>query len=361
MTFKSIKVQRPDRYGHIILLPGGMHESIHTLVYAGQHSYSECLTMNISDAMGFKKIDKRPQDLEQDKADAHKNFLLAIACCCKFLLIQKYGATMTSKRMQTAVVASGDAGDMVMFFFNLQVGEQLIKYQHATRASQGNTMDACKNWMAFLGWANHKTTYNRVHIIRALARYCTHPAIQKVIVHKSTCNMNGRVGTDFHIDDDIENLNKDVQEYAGKVDSPSQALIYTEYFDCLKQVDGRYRELMGVDNETPLQMRSSFVTTTNAILAWMQERIELFKDEPARNPFNGHLMESGDYRREKPWEHIQNCAFGEASPIGFGQFKSQSYTSYIENYIQKHLWDMGQAFPRCESDSESEESDFGGE
>jgi len=53
---------------------------------------------------------------------------------------------------------------------------------------------------------------------------------------------------------------------------------------------------MGVDNETPLQMRSSFVTTANAILAWMQERIELFKGEPARNPFNGHLMESGDGR-----------------------------------------------------------------
>lgn len=358
MTFKSLKVARPDRHGHIILVPGGMHEYIHTLIHSGQHSYSDCLSMPIADGLGFKKIEKRPMDLEEDKADMHKNHLLTVALSCKFLLLQKYGSTITAKRLQMAVEASGNAGDMVMFYFNLQVGEQIIKYIYATRASMGNTMDSCKNWMAFLGWANHKTNYNKVHIIRALARYCTHPAIQAVVLHKQTCNMNGRVGTDFHIDDDIEYVNKDVQEYAGKVDSPSNAMIYTEFYDTLKHVDGRYRELMGVDHETPLEMRTSFRTTYLAVLGWMQEKIELFKDEPGRNPFNGHLMESGDYRREKPWEHIQRCADGEASPIGFGQFKPKSHKSYVETYIQKHLWDMGQAFPQCESDSDEEGSHY---
>ena len=350
LTMKGIKVKREERTRHIILLPGGMHKGVHMLTYAGQHSYSENLIMPIAEAVEFKKIEARPQDLEQDKADNHRKLQHAIALACKFILLKKYGTETSARRMHRAV--QGNAADEVMFNYNLQVGEQGLKWLYCTRASQGVKMDECMNWMTFLAYANHKTSYNQVAIIRALSRYCTHKSIRELICYEQTVNQNGRVGTDFHIDDHIEAVNKDVQAFADKSDTPANVMIYTEHQEVMKHIDSRYRELMGVDNETPLEERTSFYTTVAAIVRWMEAKIKQHKKEPARNPFNGRLTygESNDYRRERPWEHIKKCHDGEAAPIGFSQFNPKKWKDYAEGYIQKNMYDVGQH--DCEVSSE---------
>ena len=116
LTMKGIKVKREERTRHIILLPGGMHKGVHMLTYAGQHSYSENLIMPIAEAVEFKKIEARPQDLEQDKADNHRKLQHAIALACKFILLKKYGTETSARRMHRAV--QGNAADEVMFNYN---------------------------------------------------------------------------------------------------------------------------------------------------------------------------------------------------------------------------------------------------
>ena len=354
LTMKGIKKVRDERTKHIILLPGGMHKGVHMLTYAGQHSYSENLLMPIAvDHLEFTKIEARPVDLEQDKADNHRKLQHAVALACKYLLLKKYGTETSAKRMHRAV--QGNAADETMFNYNLQVGEQGLKWLFSTRASQGVKMDECMNWMTFLAYANHKTGYNQVAIIRAISRYCTHKAIRELICYQQTVNQNGRVGTDFHIDDHIEAVNKDVQSFADKSDTPANVMVYTEYQEIMKHIDSRYRELWGVDNETLLQERSSFVTTCRSIVQWMEEQIEEHKDNPSKNPFNGKIIygDIDDYRRQRPWEHIKKCHDGEAAPIGWSQFRPKSWQVYAERYIHKHMYDVGQ-HNNDVSDEESE-------
>ena len=81
--------------------------------------------MPIAEAVEFKKIEARPQDLEQDKADNHRKLQHAIALACKFILLKKYGTETSARRMHRAV--QGNAADEVMFNYNLQVGEQGLK------------------------------------------------------------------------------------------------------------------------------------------------------------------------------------------------------------------------------------------
>jgi hypothetical protein len=124
---------RKERLANIVFIPAGMHGRTHIIYYSGQALYWTCLLEPACAALGFQKIEEKPTNLEQDKADNHRCFQHAVALACRHHLWRKYGP-MRSRRLADAVKMR--AGDEVMFQFVLQVGGPGIEWLKACRSNR---------------------------------------------------------------------------------------------------------------------------------------------------------------------------------------------------------------------------------
>lgn len=335
VTCKSLGALREDKYAHIAYMPGGLHGCAHVLIYPGQSSYAHCLLMPAATALGFKKILPKPTNLEYDTFDNHKCFQLSMALCCKYLLLKKYGQ-MCSKRLQ--VLVATDATDLTMYQFLLQVGGPLLEWVKSTRGNNWPVIDKLWEWGFFLGYANHKTQYNQIAIIRAHTRYCLHPKLRPLVAQEQTVSKSGRMGANVECDEDVESLNNDIQRFCNGADSYEVAMIFCEHYSTLQHVDRVYMELLGLDQETPLDARTSLQQTFCSMLNWMEKKINLHAQDPNShniNAFTSTLLLGGDERLMQPWQHIYKCAIGTSAPVGFPR-GHKHYNTYVQDYCNKN-------------------------
>jgi hypothetical protein len=333
-TCTALGERRQERLANTVFIPAGMHGGIHVLYYSGQALYWTCILEACNAALGFEKIESKPTNLEGNKADNHRCFQHAVALACRFHLWRKYGP-MRSRRLSQAVIMN--AGDETAFQFVLQVGGAGLEWLKAARGNRCSMLDRLWEWGFFMGYSNHKTIYNYVSVIRARARYCLHPALRQVVALEQTISSTGRVGCNYHVDDDIEYLNNEIQRFNSKADSFEVAMVYAENYEGLAHVDQKYSELLGTDGATPMEARAGMKATVQALVNWMAEKMELHKDQPDYNYFTSTQATSGDKRKMAPWDHIHNCAMGTSYPIGFPK-SHKHYEEYVRNVLRKKGW-----------------------
>ena len=161
---------RPERYTACIPKAADMHGEGH-IGYSQHELYYEALGKPVADALEFKKIEKRPKDLQQDRFDNHKYFNIALGISAKLVLIREYGLEAVSNPRRLQQLLESNAGHKILFHFKLESGGPQMMWQRAQRSNRASRLNQCWAW----GWhtcrAMHKTQYiqycvQRAHSIR---------------------------------------------------------------------------------------------------------------------------------------------------------------------------------------------------
>ena len=168
---------RSERYTPLVSKAADMHGEGH-IGYSQHECYFEGIHKAACEEMEFKKIIKRPPDLDQDRFDNHKGLNLALAISAKVVLIKIYGIDLVKdpRRLQQAVEAN--AGHKFLFYFKLQAGGPQLMWQRAQRSNRATRLNQCWAWGFHTCRAVHKVNYIQYCVQRARAIRCTHPKIQ---------------------------------------------------------------------------------------------------------------------------------------------------------------------------------------
>ena len=92
-----------------------------------------------------------------------------------------------------------------------------------------------------------------------------------------------------------------------------------------------------------MEARKGFKDTVAAMVGFLEERLDVYKDElPSLNPFTGLDIEVGDYRIKQPWLFIDQIAEGKAGPIGYPTSKKK-WEQVVSHVMKKDMFNVGPA------------------
>jgi hypothetical protein len=342
---------RAERFAPCVPKPADMHGEAHVGVYCGCELYHEALLKPISDALGFKKIEKKVMNLDKDRFDNHKYFTIGLGLACKMVLIRKFGMEMVAEVKRMEAFLDVNLGYKLLYFYKLQAGGVALMWQRAQRSNRSHRLNQCWAYGFHLCRAAHKTNYQIYGVMRAHTIRCTHPRIRLQLHMNASVNETGRVGVMQGKDRKIEYMHAVVTEYIQDTKhSFEDCLFVTEHYTSLDHVNNTFNEALGLDDSTPMEVKTGFRHTVQSMVVWMEERLELFKDKPNFNPFTGLDMEVGDMRVKQPWMFVDQIAAGNCGPIGY-PFSKKNWKQVVKHLLRK---DMYQTIPEGE-DSDSDE------
>ena len=174
---------RPERYIVCVPKAADCHGEAH-FDYAGHELFYEALHKPMSTAFEFKKIEKRPMNLEQDRFDNHKYWNIEAAVASHVVLVRKFGIEMVSQPRRLELLVQNFAGYKVLFYFKLLAGGPAMMWQRAQRSNRAQRLNELWAWGFHLWRAAHRTNYQGYCVQRAYAIKCTHPRLQ-LLLHLS--------------------------------------------------------------------------------------------------------------------------------------------------------------------------------
>ena len=164
----NAKSIRPERYVACIPKAADCHGECH-IGYSQHELYMPDLGQPLSDAMGFKKIEVKPKDMDKDRFNNHKYLNIGMAIASKLVLIRKFGLESVSNPRRLQETVECHAGYKILFFYKLQCGGPQLMFQRAQRSNRADRINQCWAW----GWHTcrcvHKTNYIQYAVQRAHA------------------------------------------------------------------------------------------------------------------------------------------------------------------------------------------------
>jgi hypothetical protein len=331
---------RPERYVAMISKAADMHGEGHS-GYSQHEAYFEALIKCLSEDLEFKKVMKRPKDLDQDRFDNHKGLNMATSIAAKFVLVELYGmeAVRNSRRLQQTVEAN--AGHKVLFHYALEAGGPQLMWQRAQRSNRGTRLNQCWAWAFHTCRAAHKVNYITYIVQRSRAIRCTHPKIQTYLHLNPSMSNTGRDGTMQAKDRRLEYMHAECSAFnKDPKHAIEDVLFLTMHFDALDHVNTKWNEMLGMDLHTPMEAKKGFLDTVKAIICWMQTKLGEYSDQPLINPFTGLYLEKGDFRVKQPWLFFDQVATGQCGTLQH-PLQKKRWQEVVAHIIAKQKWQGG--------------------
>ena len=249
---------RPERYSTCVPKAADMHGEAH-FDFAGHEVYHEALHRPMSTAMGMKKIEKRPMNLDQDRFDNHKYWGIETTVACHVVLVNKFGIEMVSnpRRLQTLVQAF--AGYKILFYFKLQAGGPAMMWQRAQRSNRAQRLNELWAWGFHLWRCSHRTNYQGYCVQRAYAVKCTHPRIQLLLHQSPSMSISDKFGVGQGKDRRMEYFHAECTDYnKDTTHSLEDQLFFTQHFHTLDHVNKTFQQALGLDDASPMETKASF-------------------------------------------------------------------------------------------------------
>ena len=342
----NAKSIRPERYISCVPKAADMHGEAH-FDFAGSEIYFEALSHPMSKAMGFKKIDKRPMNLEQDKFDNIKYWNIGAGVASHVVLVRKFGLEACSDPHRLETLVGGFAGYKILFYYKLQCAGPAMMWQRAQRSNRAGRLNQCWAWGFHLWRTAHRTNYQGYCVQRAYTVRCTHPRLQLLLHMSPSMNISGKMGTMQGKDRRMEYFHAECTAFNKDAShSLEDQLFFTQHFHTLDHVNTVWQETLGLDDGSPMETKAGFQVTVKSMVAWMQMRINLFAEKPTFNPFTGLDMEVGDLRVKQPWQFISQVAHGRAGPVGY-PYQKKTAREVVTRLLRKpmfnptaHIWKL---------------------
>ena len=274
---------RPERYIACVPKAADLHGEAH-FDYAGHEVYFESLHSPMASAFGFKKIEKRPMNLDQDRFDNHKYWNIEAAVACHVVLVRKFGIEMVSQPRRLEALVQNFAGYKVLFYFKLQAGGPAMMWQRAQRSNRASRLNELWAWGFHLWRCAHRTNYQGYVVQRAYAIKCTHPRLQLLLHQSPSMGISEKYGIMQGKDRRMEYFHAECTDYNQDTQhSVEDQLFFTRHFHTLDHVNKVYQNTLGLDDETPMEAKAAFCTTVAQMVKWMESRIDMFDHKPSIN------------------------------------------------------------------------------
>ena len=333
----NAKSIRPERYISCVPKAADMHGEAH-FDFAGSEVYFEALSNPMSTALGFKKIEKRPMNLEQDKFDNIKYWNIGAGVSSTVVLVRKFGIEAASDPHRLEELVGCNAGYKILFYYKLQVAGPAMMWQRAQRSNRAQRLNECWAWGFHLWRTAHRTNYQGYVVQRAYSVRCAHPRLQLLLHQSPSMNISGRAGTCQGKDRRMEYFHAECTDWnKDSTHSLEDQLFFTQHFHTLDHVNTIWKETLGLDESSPMETKAGFKTTVGSMVEWMEMRLSLFADKPTYNPFTGLDMEVGDVRVKQPWQFISQVAHGRVGPLGY-PYQKKTARQVISHLLRKGMF-----------------------
>jgi hypothetical protein len=193
INFKQAKATRKERYGNIWIDPADMHAFAHC-VYAGHSLFWTCFSEACAKRLQRRHIEAHPVNLDDDRFDHHKMFVLVQYCAIMAYLHTIFPMEVMLDPVRLMRAVQHNAGLLVLSQFALIHGSPIATWVRAVRSNDGLQLDELWQYYYHLHRASHKTTYSCISIIRAVNRYCVLRTLRNIKVNRATISMSGRKG-----------------------------------------------------------------------------------------------------------------------------------------------------------------------
>ena len=342
----NAKSVRLERYTACVPKAADMHGE-GNLGYAADALYHESFPGPLSKALGFKKIEKHPQNMDKDRFDNHKDFHLAAGVAATYVLIKIHGIEVVKNPRRLQQYVEVDAGQKVLFYFKLQCAGPQIMWQRAQRSNRAHRLNQLWAYGFHTARATHHTNYQTYCVMRAHAIRCTHPRIRRHMDQTASMSMSGRMGVSQGKDRRMEYMHAQVQDFnEDPKHAVEDAIFYAQHFESLDHMNTKWNEMLGLDNSTQVEVSRGFKDTVLSMVNWIEMRMEHYKGHPTINPFTGLDLEKGDYRVKQPWIFLDKVAFGQVGPIGYTSSK-KTWSQVVNHILKKKMFQVG---PQIELD-----------
>ena len=165
LNMKNLKRRRPAMHAGIWIDPADMHAFAHS-TYAGHYLFWDAIGQACKKRLQRKRVEPHPKDLDDDKFDIHKVFVLVmyISIMVYFHEILGLEAMRSAAGLHRRV--QHNAGLKVLYYFALLHGGPICLWWRGFRSNDGAIMDGMWQWYYHLHRAAHKTNYSNVYEIK---------------------------------------------------------------------------------------------------------------------------------------------------------------------------------------------------
>ena len=145
-------------------------------------------------------LQAHPKDLEEDKFEQHKVFVLVMYLAIITYFHGLFGSDVMASASQLFARVQHHGGLKVLYYFMLLHGGPICLWWRATRSNDGAVLDRMWQWYYHMHRASHKTNYACISIIRAINRFCVLRTLRNIKYHRATVSMSGRRGCNCAFD-----------------------------------------------------------------------------------------------------------------------------------------------------------------